>query len=336
MSEVLILEDILSQHEIDRLIQATREPDEFPEADDDLVVGNNYDFTKPNKFSKEHLRGLQRIHEQFCRTFSGLMSAKLRTRFDLRYEAIDQLTFGEFVRSLPNPSVLSVLEAHPLPGSIAVQISPDTAFVLHDRLCGGPGEFVERTRGLTDIEMAVFQRQVITVLAKYLSDAWKEIDEINFTHDNIESNPQFLQIASDREIVVTISLNLEFNNMSDMFNLCIPFRTIEPIISKINQHQILFDSLQPPDPKNLEKLRNKVKTAKLPIEVVLGETTVSAGDLLNLETGDVIQLDRGRNETLDVRVGKMTKFKGTPGKLGNKLGLVITSICESQGEQNDE
>lgn len=333
---MLRLEDILSQNEIDRLIQASREPDEFLEEDEDLVVGNSYDFTKPNKFTKDHLRGLQRIHEQFCRTFSGLMSAKLRTRFDLRYEAIDQLTFGEFVRSLPNPTVLSVLEAHPLPGNIVVQISPDTAFVLHDRLCGGVGEYVERTRGLSDIEMAVFQRQVITVLAKYLSDAWKEIDAINFTHGHIESNPQFLQIASDRDVVVTISLSLEFNNMSDMFNLCIPFRTIEPIISKINKHQFLFDSLQPPDPKNLERLKSKVRTAKLPIEVVLGEATVSAGDLLNLEVGDVIQLDRARNENLDVRVGKKTKFKGTPGKLKNKLGLVITSICESQGEPKDE
>ncbi|MFB5067207.1 MAG: flagellar motor switch protein FliM [Candidatus Wallacebacter cryptica] len=325
------MEDILSQSEIDQLIQATLQPkDAIQEVIEDLSDAP-YDFTKPNKFSKDQLRGLQRIHEQFSRAYSGLMSAKFRTRFELKFQAIDQLTFGEFVRSLPHPSVLSIFDASPLPGSIVVQLTPDSAFIMHDRLCGGRGESYGFSRSLSDIEMAVFKRQVITNFGKILSDAWKDVEAIDFKLQAVEHNPQFLQIATDRDVVVVVSLRFEFNEVTDSFNICIPFRTLEPVLSKITQHR-LFESLTPPDPEKLAQLRERVKSAVLPIEVELGAAIVSVNDLLTLEIGDVIELDRKRSENVDVKVGSLTKFKGTPGKLGDKLGVVITSICESQEE----
>lgn len=329
------MEEILSQSEIDQLIRASSHQSEETLDGEIEQTGDNYDFTRPNKFSKEQLRGLQRIHEQFCRSYSGLMSAKLRTRFDLKYQSIEQLTFGEFVRSLPNPSVLSIFEVQPLPGSIVVQLTPDTAFILHDRLCGGPGLSIEYSRGLSDIEMAVFKRQVINTFAKNLEEAWQETDQIRFNLEHLESNPQFLQIVSDRDVVVIVSLQFEFNEIADIVNICIPYRTLEPIISKITHHR-LFDSLQSPDPEKLSKLKAKIRSAVLPIEAELGKAQVSAGDLLNLEIGDVIELDHKRSENVDIKIGSLTKFKGTPGKLGNKLGVVLTSICELQEEQNNE
>lgn len=324
------MEDILSQSEIDLLIKATLEPETLAAPLENLA-SDQYDFTKPNKFSKDQLRGLQRIHEQFCRAYSGLMSAKFRTRFDLQFQTIDQLTFGEFVRSLPNPSVLSVFNASPLPGSIVVQLTPDSAFIMHDRLCGGRGLVYGFSRGLTDIEVAVFKRQVIASFAKILRDAWQDIEAIDFRLEQIESNPQFLQLASDRDVVVVVSLRFEFNEITDNFNICIPFRTIEPVLPKITQHR-LFESLAPPDPEKIAQLKEKVKSVIIPVEVELGTAAVTAGDLLSLEVGDVIELDRKRTENVDVKIGSLTKFKATPGKLGDKLGVVITSICDSQEE----
>ena len=144
------MHDILSQEEIDLLIRAASEPDleldTIVEAEDPV-----YDFSRPNKFSKEHMRALHRIHEQFCRTYSGYMSAKLRNKVELRVQSIDQILFGDFVRSLPNPSVISVYGVDPLEGYIIMQLTPDIAFLLHDRLCGGDGVPMGGSRGLTDI-----------------------------------------------------------------------------------------------------------------------------------------------------------------------------------------
>lgn len=328
------MQDILSQDEIDRLIMATMQPnDDNQEAEEQIT--DTYDFRKPNKFSKEHLRALQRIHEQFCRTYGGLMSAKLRARLDLNFHSIEQLTFGEFVRSLPNPSVLAVLTPSSLPGNVVVQLTPDSAFVLHDRLCGGPGQAMSPSRGLSDIELAVFQREIIGVFCQLLTDAWDEVGEVDFKLEQMESNPQFLQVATDRDVVVVISLAFVFKNTEDIVNLCIPFRTLEPIIDNLSQHR-LFESLKKPDPTKVEKLKSRVRSTNLPVEVELGVTTCSVNDLLEMQVGDIIQLERGKSENLDIKIGKLTKFKGTPGKLGNKLGVVITSICDPQGERSDE
>lgn len=325
------MEDILSQEEIDLLIHASRQ-DESLEVEDlqEPQHTDAYDFRKPNKFSKEHMRALQRIHEHFCRTYAGMMSAKLRTRLELGIKTIEQLTFGEFVRSLPNPSVLAIFDVQPSGNSMIIQMSPDAAFVLYDRLCGGPGRPSDRSRGLSEIELAVLRRQVMTVFSRMLADAWAEVRELEFELDHMESNPQFLQAAADRDVVVLITLSFELNDVQDMLNICIPFRTLEPLMKQLTKAR-LFDSLRPPEPEQVERLQQKVRSAVLPVEVELGTAQVTVQDLLDLEVGDVITLDQNRQQNLDVKIGSLTKFKATPGKLGSRLGVVITSLIE-QGE----
>lgn len=329
------MHDILSQEEIDMLIRAASQPELELEADNLDAEEPLYDFSKPNKFSKEHIRALQRIHDQFSRTYSGLMSAKLRNKVELRVHSIEQMLFGDFVRSLPNPSVLSVFKVNPLDGYAVMQLTPDIAFLLHDRLCGGDGEPIGRTRGLTDIETAVLKKQVISVFASLLGDAWQEVAQLRFELDYMENNPQFLQVASDRDVIALVTMRFDLNEVSEMISICLPHRTLEPIMKNLTQIR-MFESLQQPDPARIELLQSKVRAAIVPVEVELGCTVLPVQDLLDLAEGDVIPLDRKKNETLDIKVGSMTKFKGTPGVLGSRLGVVITSVCDPEGGANDE
>lgn len=329
------MHDILSQEEIDMLIKAASKPEleleaTVVEAEDPL-----YDFSKPNKFSKEHIRALQRIHDQFSRTYSGLMSAKLRNKVELKVHSIEQMVFGDFVRSLPNPSVLSVFKVHPLEGLAVMQLTPDIAFLLHERLCGGDGKPIRRTRGLTDIETAVLKKQVINVFASLLNDAWQEVAELRFELEYMENNPQFLQVASDRDVIALVTMRFDLNEASDMISICLPHRTLEPIMKNLTQIR-MFESLHQPDPARIELLQSKVRAAIVPVEVELGRTTLPVQDLLDLAEGDVIPLDRKKNETLDIKVGSMTKFKGTPGRLGSRLGVVITTVCDPEGGSTNE
>ncbi|HPT83060.1 MAG TPA: flagellar motor switch protein FliM [Limnochordia bacterium] len=333
------MEDILTQEEIDLLIKAVTQPDLDldQEPEPELQAESRYDFSRPNKFSKEHLRALHRIHEQFSRTYAGYMSAKLRHRVDLKVHTIEQILFGDFVRSLPNPSVLSVYRVHPLDGYAIVQFTPDIAFLLHDRLCGGDGVPMRRSRSLTDIEVAVLKRQVLSVFSSLLSDSWREVAELRFELENMESNPQFLQVAADRDAVALITMRFELNEISDMISICLPHRTLEPILKNLT-HIRMFESLQQPDPSRIELLKEQVRAAVVPVEVELGRTTVTVGDLLDLAPGDVVVLDRKKHEALDVKIGSMTKFKGTPGRLGQRLGVVITNVLEpaEEGGPDDE
>lgn len=320
------MHDILSQEEIDQLIRAASEP--TLEIDTHLPEKDQvYDFSRPNKFSKEHIRALHRIHEQFSRTYSGYMSAKLRNKVEVRVHSIEQILFGDFVRSLPNPSVLSVFRVHPLEGYVVMQLTPDIAFLLHDRLCGGDGLPIGRSRGLTDIEIAVLKRQVLSVFSSLLGGAWQEVAELKFELEYMESNPQFLQVSSERDAVALVTMRFSLNDTSDMISICLPHRTLEPIMKNLT-HIRMFESLQQPDPRRVELLQAKVRSAIVPVEVELGKTTVTVQDLLGLAPGDVIPLHTKKNETLDIKVGSMTKFKGTPGRLGVRLGVVVTNVCD--------
>ena len=158
-----------------------------------------------------------------------MISAKLRTRVELNVASIEQLTFGEFIRSVPNPSVIILCTMQPLDGSLLMQLSPDISFLLYDRLCGGPGISLGRSRELTDIELAVLTSQLFEDMTISFENAWSEIIDMRVTLESIESNPQFLQLMTERETVVLISMNLAVGSTRDLINICISYSALEPV-----------------------------------------------------------------------------------------------------------
>ena len=234
------MDEILSQQEIDELIRQATSALQEEELEPEVVI---YDFKRPHRFSKERVRALQRIHEQFARELSGMISAKLRTRVELNVASIEQLTFGEFIRSVPNPSVIIVCSMQPLDGSLLMQLSPDISFLLYDRLCGGPGISLGRSRELTDIELAVLTSQLFEDITASFENAWSEILDMRVTLESIESNPQFLQLMTERETVVLISMNLAVGNTRDLINICISYSALEPVLKQLTSFR-LFDSLR--------------------------------------------------------------------------------------------
>ena len=327
------MDEILSQQEIDELISQATSKIQEEEAQPEVVA---YDFKRPHRFSKERVRALQRIHEQFARELSGMVSAKVRSRVDLGVASIEQLTFGEFIRSVPNPSVIILCTMRPLEGSLIMQLSPDISFLLYDRLCGGPGISLGRTRELTDIELAVLTTQFFEPMAVSFENAWSEIVDMSVTLESIESNPQFLQIMTERETVVLISLALGIGSTRDLINICLSYSALEPVLKQLTALR-LFDSLRRrAEPEDIQMLRSQVRGTPITLDVELGSTIVTVADLLELQVGDVISLDRKRYENLEVQVGDLAKFLASPGKLGDKLGIVITAVRPMERNEANE
>lgn len=327
------MDEILSQEEIDRLVQEAREKVRSGEEEPDVVT---YDFKRPHRFSKDRVRALQRIHEQFARELSGMVSAKARTRVEFSVSSIDQLTFGEFISSIPNPSVIIVFTMQPLEGSLLIQMSPDISFLLYDRLCGGPGLALGRSRELTDIELAVLRSQFFQPMGRSFVNAWADIVDLELTLESIESNPQFLQTMTERDTVVIISLNLEINNVQEFVNICISHSALEPVLKDITAHRLFASLRHEQDSEEIRLLQQKVQQAHVTLDVELGSTWVTVADLLDLEVGDVITLDRRRHENLEVRVGNLTKFLASPGRLGEKMGIVITAVQSMERDDENE
>ena len=330
------MSDILSQDEIDQLLLlAKAQPDEVEEPVYGLdAAPSAYDFRQPSKLSRDHLRSIQRIHEQFARAFSGLTSARLRTRVDLSILSIERLSFGEFVNALANPSVISVYSIQPRDGFLILQMNTEMAFILYDRLCGGPGRAPEKPREMTEIELAVLNRQILMDLIRTLEASWQEVSDLVFELQFTESNPQFLQMMAERDAVILVTLVMELDHTQEMINVCMSQSALEPVLKEITGRR-LFESRRAPQQEELLQLREHLLQAQLPLEVELGRATLSMEDLLELRIGDVITLERKRTEKLDVRVGQSVKFLASPGKLGQKLGAVITDTCRQEGRQRD-
>lgn len=323
--------EILSQDEIDSLLTAIStgevEPEEVSQTEQRKV--KIYDFRRPDKFSKDQIRTLQMMHETFARLTTTALSAQLRALVGVHVASVDQLTYEEFVRSIPNPTTLAIVNMDPLKGSAVLEIDPSITFTIIDKLFGGTGEPTKISRELTDIELSVMEGIVVRILGN-LREAWSNVIDLRPRLGNIETNPQFAQIVPPNEMVVLITLETKVGDVEGMTNLCLPYITIEPVISKLSA-QFWFSSVRKgTTDENLQIIQNRLENVALDVVAEIGNVQVSVEEVLNLTPGDVIKLHNTKTDSdMILKVENRRKFKCRPGLVGNRLAVQI-------GERIDE
>lgn len=336
------MSEILSQEEIDALLSALA-PEE-PAGGGSAIQSKRaeephkkirvYDFKRPNKFSKEQIHTLQAIHENFARLLATYFSAHLRTVVQISVHSVEQLTYDEFIRSLPNPTTLSIFQMDPLEGNAIMEINPSIIFTIIDRLFGGPGEAPEKIRDLTDIERVVIEK-ILARMLDILREAWDNIIQFKPKLEMLESNPLFTQIVSPSEMVVLISFRTQFGDNEGLINLCIPFIVLEPIISKLSAHFWFAGTGKEATQESIQRIKNRIEKAVVNLSVVLGKATIQVGELLELQPGDVIMLDNKVDQLVELLVGTKRKFYGRPGIVGSKTAVQIVSVLK-EGDEEDE
>ena len=318
--------EILSQDEIDALLTAisTGEVDttEYSATQEQRKV-KIYDFRRPDKFSKDQIRTLQMMHETFARLTTTALSAQLRALVSVHVASVDQLTYEEFVRSIPNPTTLAVINMDPLKGSGVLEIDPSITFTIIDKLFGGIGESSRITRELTDIELSVMEGIIVRILGN-LREAWSNVIDLRPRLGNIETNPQFAQIVPPNDMVVLITLETKVGEVEGMTNLCIPYITIEPIISKLSAQYWYSSIRKGTTDENLAIIQGRLENVELPVVAEIGEVSVTMSEVLDLKIGDVVKLpDTKVNSDMVLRVGGRKKYKCRPGVIGSRVAVQI-------------
>ncbi len=330
--------DVLSQSEIDELLSAlstgTVSAEEIKTEQEQKKV-KIYDFKRPDKFSKDQIRTLYMIHENFARLLNTYLSAHLRTMVNIEVASVDQLTYEEFIRSLPSPSVISIFQMPPLKGNAVFEINPALVFAIIDRLFGGVGGATTKTRSLTDIEESIVGR-VIDKSLEQLKEAWKQVIDIEPHLEGLESNPQFTQVVPPNDMVVIITLQAKIMNIEGLITLCIPYLVLEPIMSKLTTTFWVASSVTKKGFVENSALQRRLIRTPIPISVVLGQTTINVHELMNLVPGDVLPLDSKSSGDLKVVVGQREKFKCRPGLSGKRLAIQITGLCSNKGDDCNE
>lgn len=331
------MSEVLSQNEIDALLSALNSGElsvnEIEEVKEERKV-REYNFKLPNKFAKDHTRTLQIMHENFARLLQTYLSGFLRALVQIEVISVDQLTYNEFSNSMPNPSVLGIVDFSPLSGSIIIQMAPNTAFAMIERVLGGSGNAYERTRGFTEIEITLIEK-ILGQMITYMRDPWKNVIDLKPRLKKIETNPQFTQIMSPNETVALITLNTKVGNIDGMIHICIPHLVIEPVIPKLSTKFWFSGITKEISNSEIKVIEKKIETTLLPVSVVLGTAEVTIGDFLELQLGDVMSLDTKVGEDLSVLVGNNHKFNAKPGIKKNRVAVKITSINKKGDDLNE-
>ncbi|CAM3940966.1 flagellar motor switch protein FliM [Paenibacillus alkaliterrae] len=331
--------DVLSQNEIDALLAALSSGEmdaEDLKKEETTRKVSVYDFKRAVRFSKDHIRSLTRIHENFARYLTTYFSAQLRTFVQINVVQVEQLPYDEFIRSIPKMTILNIFEAEPLEGRMVLEVHPNVAYAMLDRMLGGQGTAPSKINNLTEIETIVMER-IFSRTFESLQEAWRTIIDISPRLEALETNPQFMQIVSPNETIALISFSTKIGDTTGMINLCIPHVVIEPIMSRLSVHHWFVSQKKARAPEEVEILEQRVHKAKLPIVAELGESSITIKEFLGLNIGDVISLNKSVDEGLKIKVGEKLKFLGSPGSVKDRLAVQVDEvISEGVEEEHDE
>jgi flagellar motor switch protein FliM len=321
---------VLSQGEIDALLSALStgemNAEELKKEETDKKV-KVYDFKRALRFSKDQIRSLSRIHENFARLLTTFFSAQLRTYVQISVTSVDQLPYEEFITSIPKMTILNVFEPYPLDGRLLMEINPNIAYAMLDRLLGGKGASVNKIETLTEIENRIMSQLFQRTLESF-QEAWSSIIELDPVMEEIEVNPQFLQMVSPNETVVVISLSTTIAETSGMINLCLPHVVLEEILPKLSVHYWMQEKKKQREPEEIESIEKHIRQAPLLIQAELGRSEISVQEFLHLNEGDVIELDQFIDRPLAVTVAGERKYYAQPGKIKNHIAVQVTDIIE--------
>ena len=290
--------EVLSQSEIDNLLKALSsgelDVDEMKNTEEKQV--KNYDFARPSKFSKEHLRTLEIIFEHFGRLLSTNLPAYLRKTVNVEVVNSEVVIYSEFSNALSNPVLLGVVGMQPLSGNIIMEMASNLGFAIVDRLLGGAGNALDKERDFSEIELTILER-IFTVCVNQLQEPWENVVKVNPRLERIETNSQFAQIISPSETIAIVTINIKIGDVEGLMNICLPYATLEPVMDKLNT-KYWFSNMQ-------EKDSNTYEDA----------------------------IDKKVDQELEVYVGNIKKFTALPGYFENKYAVRVTNVIREESEE---
>jgi flagellar motor switch protein FliM len=333
--------DVLDQSEVDALLAAVDAPSAAGPAAAPQVFSSGgtstaevlvYDFKRPERVSKDQMRALEALHEGFGRNFGAALSSYLRTIVEVSVAHVEQLTYSEFIHSLPNPTCFNLLKAEQLDGQMCLEISPLIIYPIIDRLLGGSNAdlFIPQ-RPLTQIEQRLVQR-ITDRAMQHLSEAWGNLTPAKFSVSDFESNPQLVLIVPPNETVVVVGFEVKMGNRAGTMSLCIPYNVIEPVIGLLNQQNWFSYQKKGSQDEHARKLERNVNNAPVEVRAFLAATTMTVSDLMGLAVGDVITTEKAVGKDVLLTVEGRNKYLAQVGQFRGNRAVQITRLCQDATE----
>lgn len=332
--------DILSQEEIDALLEVVDDDasDEVETLEKNDILAQRqvtlYDFKRPNRVSKEQLRAFRGIHDKMARNLSSQISAVMRSIVEIQLHSVDQMTYGEFLMSLPSPTSFNVFSLKPLDGTGVLEINPSIAFPMIDRLLGGKGDPYESTREFSDIELNLLDT-ILKQMMQNLKEAWAPVTEVFPSVDAKESSPNVVQIVAQNEIVIMVVMEIIIGHSSGMMNLCYPVISLESVLSRLASRDLMLSETSSKKSRNKE-LQALLGGAGVELSAILGGTHLTLNEILDLNVGDIVRLDKAADDTVTVNVNGREKYVASIGLQRYRKTIKVEEIIKTEKDQVKE
>jgi flagellar motor switch protein FliM len=276
------------------------------------------------------VRAFQIVHETFARQLSTVLATTLRAGASSAFGKVEQLTYDEYVRSLPNPSYMVILSLNPLPGAALLQFPLPITFAAVDRLLGGTGDAASPKRPLTEIEQNLM-RSVVDRALRELEYAYETLVRVEAEIVQQEFNPQFAQIAAPSDMVLVVSFEMRIGEKRGNATICVPFTTMAPVLESLAS-QTLFQDQRGEDPVLWQqKLESALYTVPVETCVRFDAVGLTSAEIVALQVGDIVPLNHPVDRPLSVTVDGVRCYDGVSGRRGKRLATLIVDVSRDTG-----
>lgn len=326
--------EVLSQSEIDALLSALSsgelEPEQLEQEEEKQKV-KIYDFRSPQKFSKEHLRTLELIHDNYGRIISTYLTGQVRANVKVNIETIQQITYEEFIHSIPNPTMLTIFKMPPLSGTLLFETNPEFVYQIVDVLLGGSGSRKNKIREFTDIDKNIMQK-INEGLIDNLKLAWEDVLEVEPEIEGLETNPALNQTLAPNEPVALITFTVEMGENNTFLNICIPYLSVEKVLDKLEVQYWFRGNTEEKENMGSGKVRKRLDVVEVDLVSLLGNASISVEDFLKLSLGDVIPLNTNVSDPIKIYIGEQPYYYAKPGIIDKNRGAEVLDIIDKDVE----
>lgn len=322
-------QDLLSDEEISALLPETPPDGAVSEREKRQRVVP-YNFRRPDRLSKEQIRSLYLLHDLFAQNLSSSLPLFLRTITEVSLISVEQHSFGDYLRAMPDPTLIFTISADALQSVFAVELSSAIAFPVIDRMLGGEGLSLDEKRAATELEMKILEG-LLTIITDNYSEAWKPIIEFKAELTGHETRPQLLQIIAPNEVVAIINYQMQVGETLGGMSICLPITMLEKVIEKFDQSS--YSPVQTNSPEALHSLLQTISAARFPISAELGKIPAAVSELMDLAVGDVLQSNHRVENPVNICLNNQTKFAGKIAALNGKIIVQITTITQKKAAQ---
>lgn len=320
--------EILTQHEIDQLLRDLNEGTAVITIEEPQVGPRikNYDFRTANKIPRDQIKTLGIIFESFARLLGTFLTGTLGVFCEASVVSLEEQTYQEFTNSAPQSSLLAILRMEPLQGPTLLQFSPDVGYAILECLLGGPGKPSDHRRIFTEIDLVIMEK-VIRQMLPLVDEAWDKIAKVSTSLDNLETSLQFAQIVPHNETIVIITINTRVGETESLVTFCLPQIAFEPLTKNLNTRLLAAGRAEHRKTESYhETILDLIRTTPVPMKAILSEATITVSELMNLQVGDVIQLDSKVTDHLILKIGHIPRLEGVLGTKGNRYAIKVTGI----------